>query len=273
MSVETNGRMGLSSFGKAFYETKYLQKKLKLNKMIGGEMIVVDKQEFNIINFDPDDGDERTEIIINGDDSRKCLLGLIYPNETSLILQGFGYSQTCTTDKQMETGKGTKAMFNALKKYVKKYYPKVNKIVLEDSSIFRCLYEEQTINFNLYSYYMLKYGKPYYMKNFEFKFSDEKQLNLYIKNLSFINQQLIINKYILNRYANYMDERYNKISSNKLVKFNEIVTDKDLKDIVKMKNLNCLYLFGLVDYYLSHELVLLNKERFYVQHACFELDI
>jgi len=243
---------------------------------ISNEVILLCEQ-FNIINFDPDDGDERIEIIINGDDSNKCFLGLIYPNdETNMILQGFGYSQTCTTDKQMQTGKGTKAMMLALIQYVKKYHPKVNKIILEDSSSFRCLYEGRTINFDLYSYYMLKYGKPYYMKNFEFKFSDKKQEKLYEKNLSFINQQLTIDRDILDRYTNYMDERYNDVSSDKLLEFNEIVLNKikDLKNLVKTKKkLNCLYLFGLIDYYLGYELELPNKARFSVQHACFELDI
>jgi len=244
---------------------------------ISNEVILLCEQ-FNIINFDPDDGDERIEIIINGDDSRKCFLGLIYPNdETNMILQGFGYSQTYTTDKQMQTGKGTKAMMLALIQYVKKYHPKVNKIILEDSSSFRCLYEGRTINFDLYSYYMLKYGKPYYMKNFEFKFSDKKQEKLYEKNLSHIKKNLIINRDILSGYTNHMKLRYN-VNSDKLTKFNEIVLDNDLKNIVKTdyKPNNkpcCLYLFALIDYYMSHVFSLQYKEKFSVQYACFELDI
>ena len=272
--VKTNGRMGLSSFGKALYETKYLCKKQKQNGMKGGSIIIVDKHEFDIISSDPDDECDCIEIIINGTDSNKCFLGLIYSNdETNMILQGFGYSQTCTTNKRMESGKGTKAMFYALKEYVKKYHPKVNKISLEDGSSFRCLYEGRTINFDLYSYYMLKYGKPYYMKNFEFKFSDKKQEKLYDENLSHIKKNLIINGSILNKYADYMKLRYN-VNSDKLTKFNEIVLDKDLKNIVKTdyKPNNkpcCLYLFALIDFYLIEKF----KNDYKVQYACFELDI
>lgn len=265
--IKTNGRMGLSSFGKALYETKYLQKKFVQNKIIGGTIISVDNHEFDIISSNLDD--ECIEIIINGDDNRKCFLGLIYQDiENEIILQGFGYSQTCSTDNKMENGKGTKAMFNALKKYVKTHHKKVNKIILEDNSSFRCLYEKQTINFNLYSYYMLKYRKPYYMKNFGFKFVDEKQRNIYEKNLLLINQQLIINKNILDKYVDYMNELY-QISSDELGKFNKIVLNKDLKDIVKIKNLNCLYVFSLINFYLIEKF----RNDYKVQHACFELDI
>ena len=120
---------------------------------------------------------------------------------------------------------------------------------------------------------MLKYGKPYYIKNFEFKFSDKKQEKLYDENLSHIKKNLIINGSILNKYADYMKLRYN-VSSDKLTEFNKIVLDKDLKNIVKTdyKPNNkpcCLYLFALIDFYLIEKF----KNDYKVQYACFELDI
>ena len=241
-------------------------------KQHGGSIIQIDDNEYDIVTK-YDDEEECMVIVINDDKRYKCFKSQIFNSNPSVaLLQSFGYNQICTTNKKMEGREGTRAMMLALIQYIKENQSSVNKITLSDESFIDCEGEK----FNLYSYYMLKYGEPYYMKNFEFKFSDKKQEKLYEKNLSFINQQLTIDRDILDRYTNYMDERYNDVSSDKLLEFNEIVLNKikDLKNLVKTKKkLNCLYLFGLIDYYLGYELELPNKARFSVQHACFELDI
>ena len=238
-------------------------------KQHGGSIIKIDGNVYDIVTK-YDEEEECMVIVINDDKRYKCFkLQIFNSNPSVALLQSFGYNQICTTNKKMEGRKGTRAMMLALIQYIKENHSSVNKITLSDESFIDCEGEK----FNLYSYYMLKYGKPYYMKNFEFKFSDKKQQKLYEKNLSFINQQLTIDRDILDRYTNYMDERYN-VSSDKLTEFNEIVLDKDLKNIVKTdyKPNNkpcCLYLFALIDFYLIEKF----KNDYKVQYACFELDI
>ena len=242
-------------------------------KQHGGSIIQIDDNEYDIVTK-YDDEEECMVIVINDDKRYKCFKSQIFDNDPkTVLLQSFGYNQICTTNKKMEGREGTRAMMLALIQYIKENHSSVNKITLSDESFIDCEGEK----FNLYSYYMLKYGEPYYMKNFGFQFTDGNQIKLYEKNLSHIEKNLIINGSILNKYADYMKLRYN-VNSDKLTKFNEIVLDKDLKNIVKTdyKPNNkpcCLYLFALIDYYMSHVFSLQYKEKFSVQYACFELDI
>ena len=237
-------------------------------KQHGGSIIQIDDNEYDIVTK-YDDEEECMVIVINDDKRYKCFKSQIFDNDPkTVLLQSFGYNQICTTNKKMEGRKGTRAMMLALIQYIKENHSSVNKITLSDESFIDCEGEK----FNLYSYYMLKYGKPYYMKNFEFKFTDNNQKELYDENLSFIRKNLIVTKNVLLWYSKYMLKRH-EVGSDKLSGFNDIILNEDLKDIVKIKNLNCLYLFALVDYCLDYKYMAKYKEKFPVQHACFELDI
>ena len=272
--IKINGRTRLSAFGDAFYTTTYLQKQYKNNWMKGGSIIKTnDGYEFDIISSDPEENDGCVEIMINGDGSRTCLMGIILEgDESEMSLQRFGYSQTCSTNKKMERGKGTKAMLNALIEYVKTHHPRVKRITLSDCSEFECPYGNETKKFGLYSFYMLKYKKPYYMHNFKFLFTKPEQKQRYKKNLSLIKQKLIINDDILHNYTKYMSDDY-KADQDELMKFNKRVVNNDLKNIVKMKGLNCLFLFELINYYFNHIHESPQNERFEVQKANFHINI
>jgi len=223
------------------------------NILVGGSIMEIDKNEYDIIT-------NEDKIIINDDKQRKCFLAEIYDNE--ILLQSFGYSQICTTDKQMERQEGTKAMMKALIKYIKKHHPLAKKIILSDESFIDCEGEK----FNLYPLYMLKYEKPYYMQNFSYEFMDKKQKKIYEKNLVSIKQNLTITKTIINKFTTHMNNFYD-IKETKLSKFNKSILNQDLKNIVKIKQQNCLYLFELINYYLS------KYVEFKIQFASFYLNL
>ena len=162
--LKTNGKF--RKILKHYGDLKFNKGKGKPNlifnpkSQIAGGIIEVDNFIFEE-NIDEDD--DRIQIFVGK--QNECVLAFIDKlNPNTVWLEYFKYHQYCNIDKNLIHGEGTFKMMSAFIKYIKQNHPEVKTIKLSDKAEFICY----TTNINLYILYMLKYGKSFYEKRFEF---------------------------------------------------------------------------------------------------------
>jgi hypothetical protein len=233
-------------FGLALNKCNLIRKNIKKYKeQKGGSIIKEGIYEFNIIS---ENDDETINIIILGDNHRKCFSAVIHNEEKNIvILDYFGFSEICSINKNMDKINGTRSMMKALIKYIKQHHLDVNKILLNDEARKKCKINDEIIYFTLYDYYMLKYREPYYMKHFGFRILGEFALNKYNLNKSIIekyNMESIIDEQMLNNLKE-------TIKLNEHINYNKFmdeIKNKKIIELLDMKNLDCYLYFSFIDY-------------------------
>jgi hypothetical protein len=135
-----------------------------------------------------------------------CLLATINSNEPNIVnIISFAFDETCNITKNLESGTGTSRMMFAFFKYISLQHPDIDTIILTDNSKFDC----SNIKISLYMYYMLKYHKTYYEKQFGFEIDKINNSNDTIKqhqNNKLLSQNLSINKSFISSKLDYYDK-------------------------------------------------------------------
>ena len=243
--IYLNGKYVFSPFGLALEKCRLIKNNINKHKQKGGTIVTEGNYEFNIIS---DSNEQEVDIIIAGNSNRNCFSAKIMqdtPNEVILI--SFGYYENCATNKKMEKVTGTRSMMNALIKYIKENHSNVTKIILSDEASIKCNSEKGIRNFNLYNLYFLKYQKPYYVKNFNFKFEYEDveldhQINIELLNKTHIK----LDDTLLNNFKLYIIKK--KIHVEKLDDFINKIINIDLNVFLQKKDLDCYLYFDFIDF-------------------------
>lgn len=172
-----------------------LLKRNKTLKQNGGEIYGQGKYKFD---FKIDKDEHETRIFIGN--RHNCFLGSIFNDRPNiLIIQGFNFHKECNIEKNMDTGKDTKIMFNTIVDYIKETYKTVSRIELTDKTELKCYSNilGLELNIDLYYLYHLKYGKGYYLRNFGFKIDNKaNDINIQKKNiLKYLNFELYFKEF------------------------------------------------------------------------------
>ena len=172
-----------------------LLKRKKTLKQNGGEIYGKGKCKFD---FKIDKDENETRIFIGN--RHNCFLGSIFKDEPNkLIIQGFNFHKECNIEKNMNTGKDTKIMFNTIINYIKETYKNVSRIELTDKTELKCYSYilGLELNIDLYYLYHLKYGKGYYLQNFGFKIDNKaNDVNIQKRNiLKYLNFELYFKEF------------------------------------------------------------------------------
>lgn len=231
--------MDLHPYYKAYLKCKngnisILYRELRNRKIKGGGSITNQINDFIITQrYLPNYDDiniftKNIEIFVGGTD--QCLHAIInyenkvnnnnnfYKNDKNVaILEYFGYSKRCNIHKDLEKTTGTQRMMNSFFKYIKKHHPDIKYIKLQDETNIDC----NDVKINLYQLYILKYGKSYYEKHFNFNISTEDNnkdnIKKYYENIELAKIITIdkneIKKHLLNIYKN-MNEIKDTIKNN-----------------------------------------------------------
>jgi len=243
--IYLNGKYVFSPFGLALEKCSLIKNNINKHKQKGGTIVTDGNYEFNIIS---DANEQEVDIIISGNNNRNCFSAkIIQDTPDEVILISFGYYETCSNNKKMERVTGTRSMMNALIKYIKENYSNVKKIILSDEASIKCSTEKGTRIFNLYNLYFLKYQKPYYVKNFNFKFEYEDveldhQINIELFNKTHIK----IDNELLNNFKKYIIKK--NIRVEKLEDFLNKILNIDLNTFLQKKDLDCYLYFDFIDF-------------------------
>lgn len=233
-----------------------LLKKMKIGNrkrsLKGGVIYGKGKHRFD---FMVDTDGSMTKIFIGN--KINCFTGLIYPeNKTELIIQGFAFNKYCNVEQNLNSGKDTKIMFNTIINFIRENYQKVKKIVLTDNAITYCYSEitKQRERIPLYYLYLLKYGKGYYMQNFDFKISYNIDIIKHKENLhKYINFTLkykLLYSFLTSEsnkpYNGLIDElkRFFTIEG----KLKQELNFKVLSRQLKKNKYDCYFIYELIDY-------------------------
>lgn len=261
-----NNEFVFTPFGQALEQCKLIKKNMKKYKnQKGGTIVTQNNDTFDIIS---ESDDYETNVIISGDNQMKCFSGKIMNDDpNTLEIRSFGYNENCTTDKKMERQGGTRNMMNALIQYTKDHYSNINKIILSDNSMVECDTDKGIRKFHLYNLYFLKYKKPYYMKNFYFKYANEDDEIEHEINIELLDESKIsINDEILHKFKIYISRK--KINNDKINDFIDIIKNLDISGFLKQKKLDCYLYFSFIDYFCS------KIDEYIPQHGItFELNI
>lgn len=124
-------------------------------------------------------------------------------------LQDFNYSPLCSTNKNLPRGLGNKKMMETILKFSKKKF-NINKVELTDLSKIKCVNPitgKNIYEIPVYYLFIFKYGLPYYVKTFGFKFSSEIDKKTNERNTLKINEFIIDKIFYKNLYKEF--EFYN----------------------------------------------------------------
>ena len=142
----------------------------------GGEKKYRYKSYDFIVKEDYNENDNKIIIFIGK--KVKCLLGILDYNKNlkntsrTIILQSFGYYNSCSEGKSLRRGNGI--MYSFIN-YIKDNYKNVRNIILTDNAVYECNNE---INIKMSVLYFFKYGDYYYSKKYGFKLYDEDKYKL-----------------------------------------------------------------------------------------------
>lgn len=159
------------------------------NKTQKGGVIVGNnnKHKFDI-QVDKED-ETLTKIFIGNKKNDYCILGLINKDmDTEIIIDTFNYYNSCNITNDLVKSSGMYKMMNIFINYIKAEYPGVTKAILTDEAYFTCTdkFTKQQERINLYAFYTIKYGIPYYVKNHNFQFERKKDEAKHTNNLTLL---------------------------------------------------------------------------------------
>jgi hypothetical protein len=172
-----------------------------------------------------DEEDKITNIFIA--ERQDCIHAIIDSNTSNLVwVEWFGYHQNCSIDRNLIRGEGTARMMETFIKYIKKHHPEIKYIKLSDNSEFTC----DKINISLYKLYILKYGKSFYEKKFDFVLdttNKQEIINIHNYNIE-KSKNLKINKELIKEQFQLL-----LLSKLSLLKFylNKELIDNFLKEL------------------------------------------
>lgn len=85
------------------------------------------------------DSDDGTMAIYMGSKRRPgCVLFMIYPNDSTAILQSLSYDLRCASNQPMPKNHGTRAMLNAGLGFIRDQFPHISRVSLSDEMTFQC---------------------------------------------------------------------------------------------------------------------------------------
>jgi len=122
------------------------------------------------------------------------------PSKYYAELEIFNYQIGCNMTEDMERSIGTKIMMKTIIEFIKVKYPSINKLFLNDASMYKCdKLSTYKNHFSLYDYYLLKYGSTYYGKNFGAEMLYQSDIDSHEINKKLI-KDYTINKKLLEKY-------------------------------------------------------------------------
>jgi hypothetical protein len=99
--------------------------------------------------------------------TRECINISVYKDDDEANINGISYDQRCSKDESMIPGKETIEMVKCSLKFTRELFPQLTKnFLFKDHSKITCL---KNIKISLYYYYLTKYGRTWYQKNFNAK--------------------------------------------------------------------------------------------------------
>lgn len=166
--------------------SRFLKNKTQMGGVITGNN---NKHKFDI-QIDNDEDDTLIKIFIGNKKNDYCILGLIDKEvNTEIIIDTFNYYNTCNITNDLVKSSGMFKMMNTFITYIKAEFPNVKKAILTDEAYFICndKFTSKSERINLYTFYTIKYGIPYYVKNHSFNFENKKDAQKHENNLTLLN--------------------------------------------------------------------------------------
>lgn len=106
-------------------------------------------------------------------------------DHTKATIAHVTYAKTCSLERELEQGVGTRTMVKFALNFVKQRFPHVTSFMLQDSSNFMC--DNRWIDLSHYN--IALYSKTWYERNFNAKLPDREAYAAYLKHVEYFSKE------------------------------------------------------------------------------------